>query len=128
MKEIYSFQPEAVEVFRVGDDTDLILRKNIEKQQMTDDEGKAYTVYACDERQVRYAGVLTAEEVQKNFDKWWDYAPPTPVPVSEKKKLEDRVKELEAQSTTMADQLTSTQMALCDVYEQVLSATSTATE
>lgn len=56
MKEIYSFQPEAVEVFRVGDDTDLILRKNIEKQQMTDDEGKAYTVYACDERQVRYAG------------------------------------------------------------------------
>lgn len=128
MKEIYSFQPEAVEVFRVGDDTDLILRKNIEKQQMTDDEGKAYTVYACDERQVRYAGVLTAEEVQKNFDKWWDYAPPTPVPVPEKKKLEDRVKELEAQSTTMADQLTSTQMALCDVYEQVLSTTSTATE
>lgn len=128
MKEIYSFQPEAVEVFRVGDDTDLILRKNIEKQQMTDDEGKAYTVYACDERQVRYTGVLTAEEVQKNFDKWWDYAPPTPVPVPEKKKLEDRVKELEAQSTTMADQLTSTQMALCDVYEQVLSATSTATE
>lgn len=128
MKEIYSFQPEAVEVFRVGDDTDLILRKNIEKQQMTDDEGKAYTVYACDERQVRYAGVLTAEEVQKDFDKWWDYAPPTPVPVPEEKKLEDRVKELEAQSTTMADQLTSTQMALCDVYEQVLSATSTATE
>lgn len=128
MKEIYSFQPEAVEVFRVGDDTDLILRKNIEKQQMTDDEGKAYTAYTCDERQVRYAGVLTAEEVQKDFDKWWDYAPPTPVPVPEEKKLEDRVKELEAQSTTMADQLTSTQMALCDVYEQVLSATSTATE
>lgn len=128
MKEIYSFQPETVEVFRVGDDTDLILRKNIEKQQMTDDEGKAYTVYACDERQVRYAGVLTAEEVQKDFDKWWDYAPPTPVPVPEEKKLEDRVKELEAQSATMADQLTSTQMALCDVYEQVLNATSTATE
>ena len=39
MKEIYSFQPEAVEVFRVGDDTDLILRKNIEKQQMTDEAG-----------------------------------------------------------------------------------------
>lgn len=128
MKEIYSFQPEAVEVFRVGDDTDLILRKNIEKQRMTDDEGKAYTVYACDERQVRYAGVLTAEEVQKDFDKWWDYAPPTPVPVPEEKKLEDRVKELEAQSVTMADQLTSTQMALCDVYEQVLSVTGTATE
>ena len=126
MKEIYSFQPEAVEVFRVGDDTDLILRKNIEKQQMTDDEGKAYTVYACDERQVRYAGVLTAEGSRRTSTR--DYAPPTPVPVPEKKKLEDRVKELEAQSATMADQLTSTQMALCDVYEQVLSATSTTTE
>lgn len=59
---------------------------------------------------------------------WWDYAPPTPVPVPEEKKLEDRVKELENQNATMADQLTSTQMALCDVYEQVLSVTSTATE
>ena len=128
MREIYPFQPEAVEVFRVGGDTDLILRKNIEKQQMTDDEGNAYTVYVCDERQVRYAGALTAEEVQQDFDKWWDYAPPTPVPEPPEKKLEERVKELEAQSTTMADQLTSTQLALCDVYEQVLSATSTATE
>lgn len=123
MKEVYSFQPEAVEVFRVGDDTDLILRKNIEKQQMTDDEGKAYTVYACDERQVRYAGVLTAEEVQKDFDKWWDYAPPTPVPVPKEKKLEDRVKELEDENAALTEQMTSTQMALCDVYEQVLSVT-----
>ena len=38
---------------------------------------------------------------------WWDYAPPTPVPVPEEKKLEDRVKELENQNATMADQLTS---------------------
>lgn len=56
------------------------------------------------------------------------YAPPTPVPVPEEKKLEERVKELEDQNATMADQLTSTQMALCDVYEQVLSVASTTTE
>ena len=118
MSEIYPFLPAAVEVFRVGS----------KKQEQTDDEGKKYTVYACDERQQRVDGVLTAEEVQTDFDKWWDYAPPTPVPVPEEKKLEDRVKELENQNATMADQLTSTQMALCDVYEQVLSVTSTATE
>lgn len=128
MSEIYPFLPAAVEVFRVGSKTDMILRKDIKKQEQTDDEGKKYTVYACDERQQRVDGVLTAEEVQADFDKWWDYAPPTPVPVQEEKKLEDRVKELENQNATMADQLTSTQMALCDVYEQVLNVTSTATE
>lgn len=128
MSEIYPFLPAAVEVFRVGSKTDMILRKDIEKQEQTNDEGKKYTVYACDERQQRVDGVLTTEEVQADFDKWWDYAPPTPVPVPEEKKLEERVKELEDQNATMADQLTSTQMALCDVYEQVLSVASTTTE
>lgn len=123
MKEIYPFQPDAVEVFRVGGETDLILRKNIEKQQMTDDEGKAYIVYACDERQVRYPGVVTAAEVQTDFDKWWNCAPPTPVPEPAEKKLEDRVKELEDENAALTDQITSTQMALCDVYEQVLNVT-----
>lgn len=128
MKEIYPFQPDTVEVFRVGDETDLILRKDIEKQQMTDDEGKAYTVYACDERQVRYPGVVTAAEVQTDFDKWWNYAPPTPAPEPPEKKLEDRVKELEDENAALTEQITSTQMALCDVYEQVLSvATASAT-
>lgn len=68
MSEIYPFLPAAVEVFRVGSKTDMILRKDIEKQEQTDDEGKKYTVYACDERQQRVDGVLTAEEVQADFD------------------------------------------------------------
>lgn len=83
MSEIYPFLPAAVEVFRVGSKTDMILRKDIKKQEQTDDEGKKYTVYACDERQQRVDGVLTAEEVQADFDKWWGYAPPTPAPVPE---------------------------------------------
>lgn len=53
MSEIYPFLPAAVEVFRVGSKTDMILRKDIKKQEQTDDEGKKYTVYACDERQQR---------------------------------------------------------------------------
>lgn len=128
MKEIYPFQPDTVEVFRVGDETDLILRKDIEKQQMTDGEGKAYTVYACDERQVRYPGVVTTAEVQADFDKWWNYAPPTLAPEPPEKKLEDRVKELEEENAVLTEQITGTQMALCDVYEQVLGvATASAT-
>ena len=61
MSEIYPFLPAAVEVFRVGSKTDMILRKDIKKQEQTDDEGKKYTVYACDERQQRVDGVLTAD-------------------------------------------------------------------
>lgn len=95
MSEIYPFLPAAVEVFRVGRKTDMILRKDIEKQEQTDDEGKRYTVYACDERQQRVDGVLTTEEVRADFNKWLDYAPPTPVPEPEKK-LEARVDALEA--------------------------------
>lgn len=68
MSEIYPFLPAAVEVFRVGSKTDMILRKDIKKQEQTDDEGKKYTVYACDERQQRVDGVLTAKEVQTDFD------------------------------------------------------------
>ena len=56
MSEIYPFLPAAVEVFRVGSKTDMILRKDIKKQEQTDDEGKKYTVYACDERQQRVDG------------------------------------------------------------------------
>ena len=40
MSEIYPFLPAAVEVFRVGSKTDMILRKDIKKQEQTDDEGK----------------------------------------------------------------------------------------
>lgn len=72
MKEIYSSIPEEVSIFTVGEKTDVILRKNIE--QVTKTEGDdSYQVYECDEVQFRYNGVLTKEEVQSNFDKWWNY-------------------------------------------------------
>lgn len=124
MKETYPFKPKAVEVFRVGNKTDMILRKDITQQEKTDDGGKMYIVYECDERQQRVDGVLTAEQVESEFDKWWDYAPPTPAPEPPEKKLEDRVKELEEENVSLMEQVTSTQMALCDVYEQMLAITS----
>ena len=40
MSEIYPFLPAAVEVFRVGSKTDMILRKDIKKQEQPDDERK----------------------------------------------------------------------------------------
>ena len=128
MSEIYPFLPAAVEVFRVGSKTDMILRKDIKKQEQgiidfANTLQVPFLTFSSEELNSQ-PGTFT----ESDFDKWWGYAPPTPVPVPEEKKLEDRVKELENQNATMADQLTSTQMALCDVYEQVLSVTSTATE
>lgn len=76
MKEIYSSIPEAVSIFTVGEKTDVILRKNIE--QVTKQEGEeSYQVYECDEVQFRYNGILTKEEIQSDFDKWWNYNPKT---------------------------------------------------
>ena len=76
MKEIYSSIPEEVSIFIVGEKTDVILRKNIE--QVTKTEGDdSYQVYECDEVQFRYDGILTKEEIESDFDKWWNYNPET---------------------------------------------------
>ena len=83
MKEIYSFIPEEVLTFIVGEKTDVILRKNIEQVTKTE-EGQPYQVYECDEVQFRYNGILTKEEVQSNFDKWWNYDPNSDVSVENK--------------------------------------------
>lgn len=83
MKEIYSSIPQEVSIFTVGEKTDVILRKNIDQIELTDENG-SYTAFQCDEVQFRYEGVLTKEEVQPNFDKWWNYDPNSDVSVENK--------------------------------------------
>lgn len=83
MKEIYSSIPQEVSIFTVGEKTDVILRKNIEQIELTDENG-SYTAFQCDEVQFRYEGVLTKEEIQSNFDKWWNYDPNSDVSVENK--------------------------------------------
>ena len=83
MKEIYSSIPQEVSIFTVGEKTDVILRKNIDQIELTDENG-SYTAFQCDEVQFRYEGVLTKEEVRSNFDKWWNYDPNSDVSVENK--------------------------------------------
>ena len=83
MKDIYSSIPQEVSIFTVGEKTDVILRKNIDQIELTDENG-SYTAFQCDEVQFRYEGVLTKEEVQSNFDKWWNYDPNSDVSVENK--------------------------------------------
>ena len=69
MKETYCSIPEAVLTFPVGEKTDVILRKNIEKvTKQGNSEEESYDAYECDEVQFRYNGTLTIEDIENNFD------------------------------------------------------------
>lgn len=107
MKEIYSFIPEEVLTFIVGEKTDVILRKNIEQVTKTE-EGQPYQVYECDEVQFRYNGILNKEEIQSSFDKWWNYDPNSDVSV------ENKLQSLEAKIDSKVDEAT--------LYETILAA------
>ena len=74
MKETYCSIPKAVLTFPVGGKTDVILRKNIEKVTKQGNSGEeSYDAYECDEVQFRYNGMLTIEDIENNFDYWWNY-------------------------------------------------------
>lgn len=72
-RECYLSQPEVVEVFPVKGGTDIIMRKNITKTiKEPDTEGcERYTVWECDEVQLRHKGDVTRNEVEQKFEYWW---------------------------------------------------------
>lgn len=50
VKAEYMQMPQTVEVFN---NTDLIMRKNIQQEQRNNEGGEPYTVYVCDEAQYK---------------------------------------------------------------------------
>lgn len=76
--EQYVKQPAEVEVFDLGGQTDIILRRDIQQTQQPLEDGGTQTIWTCEERQHRVPGSYTAEDVQADFDAWWNYVPPTP--------------------------------------------------
>lgn len=84
MKQQYVMRPETVEVHSLGNKTDVILRKDIEEAKIYDGslegDGDYYIVYRCEEKQFRYPGILTKEEVEATIDTWWNYEEPTKAP------------------------------------------------
>lgn len=74
-RESYLSQPQQLEIYDVDGSTDIIMRKNIaetEKENVLEG-GKIqkYTVWECDEVQLKYNGTVSADEVEKNFDYWF---------------------------------------------------------
>ena len=76
--EQYVKQPAEVEVFDLGGQTDIILRRDIQQDEQPLEDGGTQTIWTCEERQHRVPGSYTAEDVQPDFDAWWDYTPPVP--------------------------------------------------
>lgn len=76
--EQYVKQPAEVEVFDLGGQTDMILRRDIQQTQQPLEDGGTQTIWTCEERQHRVPGSYTAVEVQADFDTWWDYDPTVP--------------------------------------------------
>lgn len=67
--EHYTLKPCAVQVFPVDGGTDVILRRNI--METSAEDGSA--VWECEERQFRYKGVISVEEIESDFETWWHY-------------------------------------------------------
>lgn len=76
--EQYVKQPAEVEVFDLGGQTDIILRRGIQQAEQPLEDGGTQTIWTCEERQYRVPGRYTAGQIQADFDAWWDYTPPTP--------------------------------------------------
>ena len=61
--EQYVKQPAEVEVFDLGGQTDIILRRDIQQTQQPLEDGGTQTIWTCEERQHRVPGSYTAEDV-----------------------------------------------------------------
>lgn len=70
-KAEYTQMPQNVEVFS---NTDLIIRKDIKQEERINLENETpYTVYTCDEIQVRMNEDIPKEQIESNLDFWWNY-------------------------------------------------------
>ena len=115
-RESYASRPQEVEVFPLEKGTDIILRKNIEEvtKEPTEEGGKSYTVWECDELQCRTTETVTISDVANNFDAWWAYA--------ENYKTEEANSDTEADTpsdagVTFGDRLDAIEAAISELAE-----------
>ena len=77
MAEQYTYRPTEIEVFPLGSETDVILRKSIAESETTGENGDVATCWQCEERQIRVPGTVSAEDIAADFEAWWEYTPGT---------------------------------------------------
>lgn len=77
MAEQYTERPTEIEVFPLGSETDVILRKSIAESETTGENGDVANCWQCEERQIRVPGTVSAEDIAADFEAWWEYTPGT---------------------------------------------------
>ena len=75
MAEQYTERPTEIEVFPLGSETDVILRKSIAESETTGENGDVATCWQCEERQIRVPGTVSAEDIAADFEAWRTCAP-----------------------------------------------------
>ena len=109
MKETYCSIPKAVLTFPVGGKTAVIFRKHTETvTKQGNQEEKSNDANECNEVQFRYDGALTIEDIENNFDYWWNY------PAKISMTLDQRIAALE---NTKADK-----KDIAEVYDAIAAA------
>ena len=107
-RESYLSQPSAVETYPVFSGTDIIMRRNIElvdKEEIQDGKKNKYKVWECEEIQFHYKGTVTQEEIENNFDYWFEKGDAEPDPSNvEELSLEDARKAKYKEITTACEQ------------------------
>lgn len=98
MRQDYTIKPSPVDVFLLGDKTDIILRKDIQAEARTGEDGKRHTVWTCEERQVRAEGVVSLDKATTEFDLYWSEAGGERV---ERPTTDERLSALEAAMTEL---------------------------
>ena len=113
-RESYLSQPQPFEVYPVFSGTDIIMRKNIElveKEEVQDGNKSKYNVWECDEVQCRCEGNITKDEIEKNFEHWWEIA-------DKKTEVESIDKESGSKKEpTVADRLDALESGLAELAE-----------
>ena len=80
MEQIYAIRPAPVEVFDLGEKTDIILRRDIQEITKTMEPAEVggaaeeYTAYSCNEAQIRKYWRLSVAEVTEDAQRLWEEA------------------------------------------------------
>ena len=77
MQTTYTQRPARVSVFEHSQGTDIFLRRNIVEREDAEAE---QTLYECNEIQARLSTPVTVDEIETDFDGWWEIIASMPKP------------------------------------------------
>lgn len=91
MQTSYTQRPDRVSTFTHAQGTDVFMRRNITERE---DEETGQHIWDCEEVQARLPNPVTAEEIEADFDEWWEIIASAPTP--QRQTTEEQLAQLRA--------------------------------